>query len=82
MKLATEICKCIPWDFIQKSKVNECDVFGRTCFYNTMKNLTKGLQNFCKHCVKECDYIKFNKQIIKDKIFADIDNIKPDSVCI
>ena len=76
VKLATEICKCIPWDFIQKSKVNECDVFGRTCFYNTMKNLTKGLQNFCKHCVKECDYIKFNKQIIKDKIFADIDNKK------
>ena len=76
MKIATEICKCIPWDFIQNSKANECDVFGRTCFYNTMKNLTKFPENFCKQCIEECDYIKFNKQIIKEEKFADISNKK------
>ena len=29
---------CIPWDFPLTTNLgDECDVFGRTCFYNAMK---------------------------------------------
>ena len=41
-----------------------------------MKNLTKFPENFCDHCIKECDYIKFNKQIVKVEKFADIPDKK------
>ena len=37
---AFEICSCIPWDFPLTTNLgDECDVFGRTCFYNAMKQI-------------------------------------------
>ena len=41
IKLALERCKCASWDFMHNSDEKECDVFGRTCFYQTMKNLAQ-----------------------------------------
>ena len=40
VKLAEKMCKCIPWDYLHNKKSVECDIFGRTCFYNAMENLT------------------------------------------
>ena len=45
VKLVKDICKCIPWDFMHKHiQMPECDVFGRTCFFKSMKNLTQSPQ--------------------------------------
>ena len=66
--LAKKKCQCIPWDFMDDSMMKEeCDIFGRTCFFNVMENLAHEFQsNQCNHCFKECDYIKFNKLITKE----------------
>ena len=37
VKIAIDICFCIPWDFLSNTDVQECDVFGRTCFFDAMK---------------------------------------------
>ena len=56
IKKAEAMCKCIPWDFTHKNGITpECDIFGRTCFYNAMDYLAKS-QSLCNHCMKECDY--------------------------
>ena len=68
IKKAEELCNCISWDFLhQNSKhVKECDIFGRTCFYNAMKMIAKS-RNYCNHCVKECDYTRFDGIITKEQ---------------
>ena len=64
--LSQEQCKCIPWDFFTKTiKYHECDVFGRSCFYGKMANLIQAPENHCLHCIKECNYIKYNKIVEK-----------------
>ena len=63
--LAGQECGCIPWDFIHGSKAEECDVFGRTCFFNKMKIITQAHNEVCKHCVNECDLMKFQKLITR-----------------
>lgn len=58
--LVTKICGCVPWDFIH-AKLNpakECDVFGRTCFFEEMKNITKSPEDLC-NCKKACDYTNY-----------------------
>ena len=66
VKKAAEICSCIPWDFIHNDRlIHECDIFGRTCFYNAIRNLTSSNDNLCKHCVKECDYATYDIVEIK-----------------
>ena len=72
IKKAEEMCNCIPWDFLHQkySLAKECDLFGRTCFYNAMEFVSKSRnysRNFCKHCVKECDYTKFDGIITKQQ---------------
>ena len=42
---------------------NECDVFGRTCFFNAMKNLTLFDADECKYCINTCDFIHYDKEI-------------------
>ena len=39
VKFALKNCGCIPWDFPLNlnDSVIECDVFGRTCFFNAIK---------------------------------------------
>ena len=67
VKQAKELCKCIPWDFLHNEQSDECDIFGRTCFINTMENLAKSPNNSCEYCLKECDYIKYNRIILDGK---------------
>ena len=67
IKKVEEMCDCIPWDFMhQNSKLaKECDLFGRTCFYNAMEMVAKSRN--CKHCLKDCDYTKFDGIITKEQ---------------
>ena len=68
VNLAIELCKCAPWDFIHKSVEGECDVFGRTCFYTAMENLTQLSNDPCSHCIQGCDHMKYKKEIIEDRL--------------
>ena len=64
-----DICQCIPWDFIHKIKdVPECDIFGRTCFFNGYGNLTKvsNTKDICPYCDDDCESIWFKKTIQKE----------------
>ena len=67
IKKAEETCKCIPWDFLHKNgKSQECDIFGRTCFYNAMNEFPK-VKNSCDHCMKECDYTIYETILTNEK---------------
>ena len=62
---AFKICQCVPWDFENAiSESTECDIFGRTCFFNVMENMTHSRDEFCYHCIEECDWIKYRRRII------------------
>ena len=66
IKKAESFCNCIPWDFMhQNAMAKECDIFGRTCFYNAMENISKS-RNVCDDCVKECDYITYDGVVIRE----------------
>ena len=66
-KKAYETCKCVPWDFANKIREGEeCDIFGRTCFFNVMEDLTHKVDESCSHCIDECDWIKYRRKIIED----------------
>ena len=41
----------------------ECDVFGRTCYDEAMKNPQLESENPCPHCLHDCEFIKFKKQV-------------------
>ena len=56
---AAKICKCIPWDFTSMINASECDIFGRTCFFNTMESMTHDSEDFCPQCLDECDWMKY-----------------------
>ena len=67
--LAIKTCICAPWDFMHKSNEIECDVFGRTCFYRAIENITQDSDNPCNECLPGCDQIKYKKEILKtDKV--------------
>ena len=63
VRIAKNKCQCTPWDFIDDTVGLECDIFGRTCFYNVMENLTQYPVTECNHCIKECDTVEYNKII-------------------
>ena len=67
VNMAFETCKCVPWDFV--TNVNdaiECDLFGRTCFFNVVESLTHGSDDNCSHCqLERCDYVMYRKTILK-----------------
>ena len=71
VKLAKNQCQCIPWDFLTKDKLQECDVFGRTCFFKAMENFTQYPKDPCPNCVLGCEYIKYKKEIVEKKILSD-----------
>ena len=62
---AYETCLCLPWDFTNNIKqARECDIFGRTCFFNKIANLTHTLErNSCSHCEDECDWIEYKRKV-------------------
>ena len=73
IKLALEMCKCAPWDFMHNSDELECDVFGRTCFYQAMKHLTRDSDDHCSQCIQGCDYMRYKREIVESKrIMEDI----------
>ena len=68
--IASENCGCIPWDFYGDNQgMPECDVFGRTCFLNTIENVTHFLitkenitdftKGLCHKCPRACEYQKY-----------------------
>ena len=65
VKLAHEKCHCIPWDFEHNIEAEECDVFGRKCFFDSISNYTKYPINLCPHCIKACDDTKYIKETTK-----------------
>ena len=68
VQLAYDVCQCIPWDFVNTiSDSSECDIFGRTCFFNVMENTTHSRHEFCSHCVDECDWVKYRKKMIRSE---------------
>ena len=75
VNLAHEHCHCIPWDYLKNNiqEVQECDIFGRNCFFDKMENLTKSSENPCDHCVEGCDYIHYNKEIVKQEKIVSAD---------
>ena len=73
IKKAETLCKCIPWDFMHNTQAKECDLFGRTCFYNAMEELTKSNQSHCKEClIKECDHTTYEAIITKEKKIQEV----------
>ena len=51
VQIAKVQCQCIPWDFLAADYSQECDVFGRTCFYKAMENLTQYHKDPCSMCI-------------------------------
>ena len=76
VELAIKMCKCAPWDFIHVSPMEECDVFGRTCFYDAMKSMTMNYQDLCRHCIQGCDNMKYKKEIAQKKPIYDREAVK------
>ena len=66
-QLAIDTCQCAPWDFMHISSKEECDVFGRTCFYHAMEKLTRDQNDPCSHCIPGCDRMKYKKEIMEVK---------------
>ena len=66
VNLAFTTCKCIPWDFVNYIQgTEECDIFGRTCFYNMIETLAHGFDQNCSHCIKECDRVKYRRTLLE-----------------
>ena len=72
MNLAKQFCNCIPWDYIfnKAERFNECDVFGRTCFWKSMKQFSISQYDNCPMCKPECDFIRFEKIITEKEMLV------------
>ena len=72
VNLAKQFCKCIPWDYIdsESKSFDECDVFGRTCFWKAMKQFSISQNDKCPMCKPECDFVKFEKLITNKEMLA------------
>ena len=58
-------CLCIPWDFVNSFESPwECDIFGRTCFFNVIENITHAKDQSCSHCIEECDWIQYRRKVV------------------
>ena len=66
VKKAFDACHCIPWDFIYiQNDAQECDVFGRTCFFQAMENITHDPDDICGECDRECKKLTFELKLVK-----------------
>ena len=64
-------CKCVPWDFASNIKnAYECDIFGRTCFFNRIERLTHEQVKSCSHCIFECDWIRYRRKVGQPRSLA------------
>lgn len=72
--MASNLCKCTPWDFVLRKNFEECDIFGRTCFYNALVNITvDSLNTMCDHCISDCDYLSYKREILRNNKIAEKD---------
>ena len=71
---SSDTCRCVPWDFLNNFDGKECDVFGRTCFFDTMKTLAQSPDDQCPHCAKECDFIEFHKELLESHPLSQYDS--------
>ena len=58
LKIASDRCQCVPWDYPQLERVKRmpiCDRFGRECFTIIMTNASLG--NTCD-CPLDCETIR------------------------
>ena len=74
VEIAVKTCNCTPWDFISKEGKRECDIFGRTCFYNSMENVLLNDSNLCDHCLKNCDFLEFRKELISKEEISTVED--------
>jgi hypothetical protein len=63
-------CGCIPWDFPLNisDPVEECDVFGRTCYYNAIKHGLLQLQSNTLHFLNVQGIPAFRDFTIRDPL--------------
>ena len=74
VKISMEKCKCIPWDFpYPATDTPECDIFGRTCFHNSIDVLAHNIENDCPECLPICEYTVYHKEIKEDKNLVNTD---------
>ena len=75
VEIAFKACKCVPWDFAHGFKDSkECDVFGRSCFFNHIENLTHMNEKPCDHCTEECDWIRYRRTATYESLSLVEDN--------
>ena len=62
-------CDCIPWDFPLNisDSLEECDIFGRTCFYNAIKYFMTVKEDLCPHCIDACEGVTYHKSKVIEK---------------
>lgn len=71
VNLAYKTCKCVPWDFVNNiENAMECDLFGRSCFFNVIEKLTHKTEQDCNDCVDECDWIRYRRIKAKSESLA------------
>ena len=75
VKISMEKCKCIPWEYPYPALENtpECDIFGRTCFHNSIDVLAHNIENDCPECLPICEYTVYHKEIKEDKKLVNTD---------
>ena len=52
LKIASQKCQCVPWDYPQIERMPICNRFGRECFKTIMTNASLG--NTCD-CPLDCE---------------------------
>ena len=65
---AMEKCSCLSWDFSLNNKngMQECDVFGRSCFSRAMQQFSRVEKDMCPHCGQACEYTNYHKTMDLD----------------
>ena len=76
---AQDKCQCTPWDFVSfQQNLGECDVFGRQCFFDTIRKLSHSSIDSCPHCIDLCETTKYfvtkvTKESLAKKLVANGD---------
>ena len=64
IRISIQKCECIPWEFAYPiQNVPECDIFGRTCFYNSIDTLAHNIKNDCPQCWPICGFTNYYKEV-------------------
>ena len=47
--------------------MKECDIFGRTCFFNAIDYITPIESNLCPQCQSACEFMEYRKSNVKEQ---------------